>query len=688
MKIKNFRCFIDFECEFFETQNVIIGHNCTGKSNLLQALGIIFDSGSKKRLGIHDFNKHISLDGLKESPPKISISIELSKTSENADEETQLHDLGMIANWITKLEEPYEARLTYEYFLPADQHEKYEEAMKDAEEPEGAWKTIENDFLRYYTYKIWGGDVKEQASVGRDDLSRFDYQFLDAIRDVERDMYSGKSTLLKDVLDFFIDYDIKADEDKGKEQKRADIEAKKKDFAQNASELLQMIHDRLEAGKTEILSYASDIGALFEQSPPNFSGLITEQDLFDVLNLVVAQGENTSIPISHNGLGYNNLIYIALLLSKMQMNADGGYLGSNAKHFPILAIEEPEAHLHPTMQYQFLDFLTKNMKQNKVRQVFITTHSTHIVASVPLDNILCLYKDGNRISVAYPGAAFEKPESKNYVQRFLDATKSDMLFAERVVLVEGITEQILLPIFAKYLDKQYQFETNHVSIIGVGGITFDHFLNLFDTDRLKTNIKRTVACLTDVDPMRKVKDKKNARFRACYPFEYETDKEKYEYKQNSLIDAYKGHTNICIYHSELSHGRTFEYDLAWYNPSLTLLLTDSISNKEELKNLMEAYEANKSFSDLKSLLTESEENTRICAALDALVSVDDWSEEKKKRALIAARYHNSVKKGQNALELAYKLEENLDKKSSKEDEDYKELVVPPHIKNLVKRVCS
>ena len=48
---------------------------------------------------------------------------------------------------------------------------------------------------------------------------------------------------------------------------------------------------------------------------------------------------------------------MALLLSKMQADSDGNFLGSNAKVFPILAIEEPEAHLHPTMQNEFIKFL-------------------------------------------------------------------------------------------------------------------------------------------------------------------------------------------------------------------------------------------------------------------------------------------------------------------------------------------
>jgi putative ATP-dependent endonuclease of OLD family len=198
-------------------------------------------------------------------------------------------------------------------------------------------------------------------------------------------------------------------------------------------------------GKQQILSYAKEVGASFDKSIPNFDGSISDIELYSALKLIVEYETGVKIPVSNNGLGYNNLIYISLLLSKMQVDSDGKYLGSNAKVFPILSIEEPEAHLHPSMQHQFLKFLRKNRSQNKVRQIFITTHSTHITSSISLDEMICLYKDKDKTCVGYPGKVFGSNEkSKKYVQRFLDATKSDMLFSEKVILVEGIAEQLLL----------------------------------------------------------------------------------------------------------------------------------------------------------------------------------------------------------------------------------------------------
>lgn len=69
--------------------------------------------------------------------------------------------------------------------------------------------------------------------------------------------------------------------------------------------------------------------------------------------------------------------------------------------------------------------------------------------------------------------------SKKYVQRFFDATKSSMLFSEKVILVEGIAEQLLLLIFANYMEKS--LEENHVAVINVGGRYFQHFLYMFNS---------------------------------------------------------------------------------------------------------------------------------------------------------------------------------------------------------------
>nr|WP_233281058.1 AAA family ATPase [Paenibacillus algicola] len=673
IEIENYRNFRNKSIILSDGMNVIIGQNNAGKTNLIKALALVLDSNGKKRLDIHDFNKSISLEELKSAPPKIRIRMTI-KQSDNEDLDSD--DLVTVANWLTKLEEPYEATLTYEFHLPEKEVEKYAASLASVVDVDKAWRIIQQDFLRLYIYKIWGGNIDNQTVADSESLKKFDFQFLDAIRDVERDMLSGRNTLLRDVLDFFMDYDIKSDHTRTPKEKIHEIKLKKQSFTDAADALLLNLSERMKLGKEQILSYAMDTGASFNKAEPNFEGVISDVELFSALKLIVEYESGIKIPATHNGLGYNNLIYMSLLLSKMQVNSDGGYLGSNAKVFPILAIEEPEAHLHPAMQYQLLKFLTKNKKDKKVRQIFVTTHSTQITSTVSLDEMICLHNERGETSVGYPGIVFKDNEkSKKYVQRFLDATKSDMLFAQKVVLVEGIAEQLLLPIMARYLG--VSFEENHIAVINVGGRYFEHFLYLFNLSNPYA-IHKKIACITDRDPERKKKTK-GGSYSKCYPYEYGLQEDLYEYKRNPSFNLYPrdAYSNIAIFSQDETAGKTFEYDFVLHNPSLELLVTNSMKNQDEIKELMRLFSSDTELSEYEQILRESDENKRIKESINMNCS---WEKDQKVKGLIASRYLNSVGKGENALELAYVLADNLDKKGTA---DYQEFTVPNYIKEAI-----
>ena len=207
--IKNYRTYDDLEIKFNDRINIIIGHNNAGKSNLIKAISLFFDSNTKKNLGINDFNKNISLQELKIKPPKIFIELTIK---ESYKENLMSDDLVTVSNWLIKLEEPYEAKLTYEYFLDPKLESKYVDKVKGLKEKEEVWNIIEEDFIRFYNYKIWGGNIENRIVAESESLQKFDFQFLNAVRDVERDMFNGKNTMLKKVLDFFMDYEIKSNE--------------------------------------------------------------------------------------------------------------------------------------------------------------------------------------------------------------------------------------------------------------------------------------------------------------------------------------------------------------------------------------------------------------------------------------------------------------------------------------------
>lgn len=530
---------------------------------------------------------------------------------------------------------------------------------------------IEADFIRKYIYKIYVGDPNNKATVNIEDLRKFDYQFLDAIRDVERDMLTGRQTLLKKIIDFYLDYDIKTS-DLDDEMKETKLNEKRKEFKEQSDETIQLIQDRLKKGKDELLGYTEETGANYDNFSPEFEGLLTESDIFSVLELIIKDTEGISLPITNNGLGYNNLIYIALLLSKMQVESDGKYMGSNAKVFPILVIEEPEAHLHPTMQSDFIHFLHKNLEKKKVKQVFVTTHSTHISSILDLDQIIVFYKEGNETQVSYPGKALEdEPESKKYIQRFLDATKSNMLFAEKIIFVEGITEQLLVPVFAEYMGKS--LEKNHVAVINVGGKYFDHFLKLFNPSN-EYSIKRKISFIKDIDPMKKKIN--GTQWKACYPYEIGLDTNKYNYKYNYVYpDGLEEDNGYIKGLSQEKYSKTFEYQLALDNPT-HLILTESIANKDELKYFVNEMD-NAKLTDFLERLRDSNENEVIKKAI-----VDSrWREQNKLKAIFASRYLNSISKGEYALDLAVKLTENLKNRK-------KILCIPKYISDAIHWVCD
>jgi len=691
IEIKGFRNFPENTVEFNDGVNVIIGHNNAGKTSLLKAIGLIINGDATRRLEIDDFSKTATLTELQQAPPNVTIALTISQSE---GEDLSSDDLVTVSNWLTRLEEPYTALLTYKFHLPHDQHGHYREIMQQVDSIDNAWLTIKHDFLRFYSYKIFGGDPSLQVAADSDSLQKFDFQFLNAIRDVERDMFTGRNTLLRDVLDFFMDYEIKAADEsvKSKEQKRQEIKNIRSQFTTNAGTLITQLQERMHAGKNQILSYANQTGATFNNAKPDFDGTISDVDMYSALKLIIGyETLGMKIPATHNGLGYNNLIFMSLLLAKMQVNADGNYLGGNAKVFPVLAIEEPEAHLHPSMQYKFLKFLKENKENRKVRQIFVTTHSTQITSAVLLDEIICLHNEAGVIKVGYPGKTFPQTEqgkkAKAYVQRFLDATRSDMLFAQKIVFVEGLAEQILLPTIAKYCG--LNIEDHHMAIIPVGGRFFDNFLFMFDRNQPYT-IPKKIVCLKDKDPERKKKT--GGSYTSCFPFQLNQDPTMFDYKEHlsSKVASYGSHPNIRFFGQNHPKGKTFEYELGILNSNTDILVTDSIANSTELRKLIELFSSNQPLQNFYDELRASDANDTLITNISGITD-PAWTDEDKKRAVFAARYLASVGKGENALELANSLEANLLLPlgmPSNDEVTRKPFTIPSYLSDSISWICQ
>ncbi|MEK4254799.1 TOPRIM nucleotidyl transferase/hydrolase domain-containing protein [Ureibacillus sp. FSL K6-2830] len=134
------------------------------------------------------------------------------------------------------------------------------------------------------------------------------------------------------------------------------------------------------------------------------------------------------------------------LISKLYSFMDNYY--SSKEGFTILAIEEPEAHLHPTFQR----IIYKDVMKNNT-SVLMTTHSPYITSVAPLNSIVHLRttQEGTVINTTADLDLSDK--EKQDLERYIDVKRGEIYFGKGVILVEGIAEEYLIPAFAEKLGK-------------------------------------------------------------------------------------------------------------------------------------------------------------------------------------------------------------------------------------------
>jgi putative ATP-dependent endonuclease of OLD family len=193
--------------------------------------------------------------------------------------------------------------------------------------------------------------------------------------------------------------------------------------------------------------------------------------------------------IEQNGLGFNNLIYMAVVLSELTKNPDSCYRG--------LIVEEPEAHLHPQLQAVLLQYLQsiQAVDGEKPVQLFVTSHSPNFASIADLDSLVCLVDTGAMVETFLPRSVTFEKGKREKLERYLDVTRAELFFARRVMFVEGAAELMMVDALAKRMG--CDLRKHGVSLISVEGLNFDSFLPLFGDKALRI----PVAVLTDADPV-------------------------------------------------------------------------------------------------------------------------------------------------------------------------------------------
>ena len=437
--IEGFRNFREVELNDLPPSLVVVGENRSGKSNLIHALRLVLDPSlpdTARQLAAEDF-----WDGLASPFGGHEITIEVDLVGFDGEQEA----MAVLGDYCVATG-PKVARLTYAY----------------RPRPGTTTQSSEAD----YEAIIYGGG-SDTNRVGREVLRYVSMRMLPALRDAEGDLASARSPLRRLLSR------IQLDPHQLTKMAQGVTDATD---ALLADQGVAAINDGIVERLTEMVGDVFTVATTLGVAPTETEQLVRSVRLF------VDEAKQRSV--GQTSLGTANLLYLALLLEQISAQENAGEIVTT-----ILAVEEPEAHLHPHLQRVLFRHLL-----NDGRPLLVTTHSPHLASVANLSSITMLRDAGGETAALHTRDLGLDARTEADIERYLDVTRAEILFAKAVILVEGAAEQFLIPAFAAAAG--FDLDAHGVTVCAVHGTDFVPYRRLLGPKGL--NIPHVV--ITDGDP--------------------------------------------------------------------------------------------------------------------------------------------------------------------------------------------
>lgn len=476
--ISNFRGIKELIVEFDKKLNVIIGANGQLKTSLIDAIRLFYAWGEP--------NRDIEIT-------KDDFYVEVRKNEDN----------------VTVTEQSKRIDIVYLFEGLSDQQEGAFYQYLNIQENDTIAASVHLWFEMREKGRIYSsyitGKKDNNIKADWDTFHYFHPYYLGALRDSTRDLMNTRNNLLGRVIKRKID--------------RANSEDQVRSIVDSAN---RQLLERQEVRDTQT-GINDNLNKIIRTNSQNVELHIEQNRIEYIVNIIKpflpysTAGQDGFI-LTQNSLGYNNLIYIASILSDIK----DCHLDDEVSVYALL-IEEPEAHLHPQLQVNLYNFL-KNADDNENSQTFITTHSPTLTSKIPLENLILL-KDNAAYHV---GNCFKERLTENIIRdvvdnrrkltekdvvsfrkmiaRYFDVTRSQLLFSDGCLFIEGISECQLVETFSRLLGKS--LIDHQIEIVDTNGTAFYQFLMLFNSSDDTKRLPLKSAFITDQDQFTDSKENK------------------------------------------------------------------------------------------------------------------------------------------------------------------------------------